>query len=139
MSEEQENTDRPQSGLDALLRRLLTRAIRQCPMSPEQVCDELGKRVGRVVSPNMLQNWRANSKHLWRLPADCIAPLSEILGCDMIPRVVLPKHMRARLAVGEAIVRHPQLLEKGQVAKLLRGEGRKCQRVAQTPKQTRKA
>ena len=120
-------SDRPQSRLDALLRRLLTRAIHQCSKSPEQICEELGKRVGRNVSPNMLQNWRANSKSRWRLPADCVAPLSEILRCDMIARVVLPKHIRARLALGEAVIRHPQLLEKGRVAKLVREEREKRQ------------
>lgn len=126
MSKMEPFSDIPQQGpLDALLRRLLGRAIGQCHLSPEQICEELTKRAGRAISPNMLGNWRANSKRLWRLPADCVAPLSEILGCDMIPRVVLPKHMRARLAMGEAVIRHPELLQKGQVAKLLRRERQK--------------
>ena len=125
MSGDNSFTDRPRSELDALLRRLLRRAIHRCGLRHKQICDELGKRIGRTISQAMLDNWTADSKHLWRLPADCVAPLSEILGCDMIPRVILPKHMRARLAVGEAVVRNPQLLGKGQVRRLLTRERRK--------------
>ncbi len=88
-------------GLDSLLRESLRRAIHSSHLSIEQIADELSRRSGRSVTVPLLNAWKATG-HKWRLPADILPHLCEILGDDSIQRLVLSDKLREALEFGES-------------------------------------
>ena len=97
--------------LDALLRDSLRRAIRFSSKSRQQICDELSIRLGRKISSNMLDNWTGESKRAWRLPADCVPVLCEILDNDTMQRQLLSESLKEAVEVGEWAINSWWILE----------------------------
>lgn len=87
--------------LDALLRDCLRRGLRSSFKSRLQICDELSIRLDRKISSNMLDNWTSESKQAWRLPADCIPVLCEILADDSLALTIVPSHLQKYITVGK--------------------------------------
>jgi len=101
-----------QSELDALLRALLKRAIHFSRLSREQLADELTKRLERTISPATVDAWTADAKIAWRLPADAVPTVCEILQDDAIQRQLLSPEQRDALELGESATRLRSLLCK---------------------------
>jgi len=98
--------------LDGLLRDTLRRLLRLSTMSRSNIADELGKRLGRRVSVHMVAKWSADGSTEWRIPADAIPALSEILHHDALQRQLLSEKMKEALELGEWVIGSRWILEK---------------------------
>lgn len=98
--------------LDSLLRSTLRRLLRFSTKSRSDIAQELGKRLGRNVSVHMLHKWAAEGNTCWRIPADAIPALSEILHDDTLQRQLLSKEIKAALEVGEWAIESRWILEE---------------------------
>lgn len=86
---------------DKEIRECLRRILRASPKSRQHIADELTKAVGRNVSLECLNKWASEAESARHLPADCILPLSEILGDDSLQRLILTEKMKRCLRLGE--------------------------------------
>jgi hypothetical protein len=123
--------------LDALLRDTLRRLFRLSTKSRPDIADELGKRLGRHISVHMVAKWSADGSTEWRIPADAILALSEILHDDTLQRQLLSEPLIEALEIGEWVIESRWILEKVKVepGKLLAQEVRKkkvCKRLSGT-------
>jgi hypothetical protein len=89
---------------DALLRKLLKSAIRLSSKSRQTICDELSIRLGRKISKNMLNKWTGENNQEWRLPAEYVPVLCEILDDDTMQRQLLSESLNRALQVGEWVL-----------------------------------
>ena len=99
------NLDRSQQGEgDSGLRRLLTQAIRSCPLSRVEICEALTRRLGLKVTPFMLDSYTAESKKPARFPAAFVAAFCEVTGSDQLQRHLLGARLRELLELGDRTV-----------------------------------
>lgn len=106
-----QTTGNPQTEeLDTLLRDSLRRAVRNCRLSPEEIADDLTRRMQRPVKEGLVYAWIAATKHRWHLPADAVPHLCEILGDDTIQRLLLSHKLKDALSLGESVQRVVSLL-----------------------------
>lgn len=110
---------------DTHIRDLLKRTIRRSRKSPDQIAEELTIRLGRGVSKHMVDNWRSKSKSAWRLPADAVPALCEILTDDSLQRHLLSERLREDLKLGE----HLRPMLQAELAKLARHARRRSRRA----------
>src|ERR1035441_7800259 len=100
----------PEPRIDTVLRAILKRAIGVSQYSREQIADELTVRLCRKISPATVDAWTAETKQAWRLPADAVPDLCEILGDDSIQRLLLSEKLKQALELGESATRVVSLL-----------------------------
>jgi len=96
--------------MDALLRESLRRAMLARCISPQELADGLAERCGRKLDVALVRAWTASSRHRWRLPAELVPLICEILGDDSIQRLVLSDKLREALELGEKAPRVAELL-----------------------------
>jgi hypothetical protein len=86
---------------DRKLRECLAEVMSSCEKSRATIADELEKRVGRPVTPSMLNDFAARSHITARFPASWVPIFCEVTGNDLLQRMLLSEELRARLEVGE--------------------------------------
>lgn len=90
----------------------MRRALAQCALNRAEVCNRLTKAVGRKISLGMLDNWCADTKTPWHLPADVVPALAQVTGDDGIERQFLCERARLYLTTGEFVFANPTILTK---------------------------
>ena len=53
-------------------------ALKNCPLSREEIADEMSRLLGEKITPNHIANWAAESKNGWRMPLEYAAAFSVI-------------------------------------------------------------
>lgn len=86
---------------DAVLRKMLSRIIRRCPLRRPEICEALSGRVGVTVTPFMLDCYPSSSKK-HRFPAAFIEAFCEVIGDDGLQRPVMGQRLRQLVALGES-------------------------------------
>lgn len=66
--------------LDSGLRDALKSALKACPLSRQEVAEELGRLVGRSVGAASLDAWLADSKEGHRFPAAYVPAFCRVVG-----------------------------------------------------------
>ena len=79
-------------------------------LSEDGLAKELSTSSGRPINAGLVHAWTAESKHKWRIPADLIPFVCEILEDDTIQRLVMSPKQRERLELGESVPRIVSLL-----------------------------
>ncbi len=74
-------------------------------LSEDDLAKELKSRSGREINVGLVHAWTAESKHKWRIPADMIPFICEILRDDSIQRLVMSEKHRECLELGESVPR----------------------------------
>jgi hypothetical protein len=97
---------------DALLRGTLRRLLRLSTKGRPNIADELSNRLGRRVSEHTLAKWSGDGSTEWRIPADAIPALSEILHDDTLQRQLLSEKLKEALEVGEWAIDSRWILEQ---------------------------
>lgn len=136
MSKSRGNLDKAQQADgDAVLRRLLTQAIRSCPLSRVQICEALTHRLGVKVKPFMLDSYTAESKKPARFPAAWVPALCEVTGNNELQRRLLSTGDREFLDLGERTAEWAWALQRvrRELAKL---EGQRQKRSRKTRRRT---
>jgi len=62
------------------VREALTHALAACPMSREEVAEELSRLTGEAISRNHLDNWCSTGKREWRFPCELTTAFCRITG-----------------------------------------------------------
>ena len=96
--------------VDILLRQSLKCAMLSGHINEEKLAEELSRRLGRTVKPALVSAWKAETKHRWRLPADLVPIICEILKDDSIQRLLLSEKLKQSLDLGESVPRVVSLL-----------------------------
>lgn len=81
-------------------------------LSPELLSAKLKDRFGREVKAAQIRAWVAESRHRWRLPADLVPHICEVLGDDSLQRLLLTGKQRDALELGQSSRRVASLLRK---------------------------
>ena len=71
-------------------------------MNAQEVADELTRRSGRTIKPCLVNAWIAKLRQSWRLPAELVPAVCEILNDDSIQRLLLSDKLRQALEFGES-------------------------------------
>jgi hypothetical protein len=91
----------PEFATEALIRRTLSEAIRDCPKSRERIAEELSALVKSPVTARSLDNYTAESRPGYRLPAVWVIPFCRVVGNYSLLRAVLGSHISRVLSLGE--------------------------------------
>jgi hypothetical protein len=127
--------DKPRGhSIDSLIRDTLRQLLHIPTKSRQNVADELSQRLGRKISVHILHKWVSDGKQVWRLPADVVPALCEILGDDTLQRLLLNAPMKEALELGEWVAGSRWILEKVNVS-----VGRSANRGLQKAKHSRRA
>ena len=110
MSDLMTTRDGPADALGKLIRRALKVAMVARGLNEDDLAKELSIRTGRPITASLVHAWTAESKHKWRIPADLIPFVCEILEDDSIQRLVMNPKQRERLELGESVPRMVSLL-----------------------------
>jgi hypothetical protein len=90
-------------GLDATIRKTLSRMISGCPdKSRAEIAEALSTETGTHVSVRMLDQFTAESRSRYRFPAAWVIPFCRITGNDALQRVLLGPELGQVLRIGEA-------------------------------------
>ncbi len=60
------------------VREALIAALESCPLSREQIADEMSRLTGEAISINHINNWTATAKKDWRFPLEYASALMVI-------------------------------------------------------------
>jgi hypothetical protein len=110
MSDLETTRDGPADALGKLIRHALKVAMVARGLSEDDLARELFDRSGRRVNAGLVHAWTAESKHKWRIPADLIPFVCEVLEDDTIQRLVMSPKQKERLELGESAPRIVSLL-----------------------------
>ena len=102
--------DGPADVLGKLIRHTLKVAMVARGLGEDGLAKELSSRSGRPVNAGLVHAWTAESKHKWRIPADLIPFVCEILEDDTIQRLVMSPKQRESLELGQSAPRIVSLL-----------------------------
>lgn len=92
------------------IRRALKVAMVARGLSEDDLAKALSSSSGRTVNASLVHAWTAESKHRWRVSADVIPFLCEILEDDTIQRLVMSPKQRDGLERGESAPRMLSLM-----------------------------
>jgi len=99
--------------LDTELRLALNLAMQAQNMNEEKLAHEIERRVPHAkISSALVKAWKSESRHRWRIPAELIPVICEILQNDTLQRLVLSSKLKEALELGEAAPRVIKLLQK---------------------------
>ncbi len=79
-------------------------------LKPEDITAQLKEKYGLNVASALIRAWMAESRHRWRLPAELVPPVCQILGDDSIQLLLLSEKQREALELGEKGPRVAELL-----------------------------
>ncbi len=102
----------PTQDINGILRHTLRRLLRKSNKSSATVAEELSRALGRNVSLSALNKWAGEFSIGWRLPADAVPALGEILHDDALQRQLLSEKMKEALEIGEWVVGSRWILER---------------------------
>lgn len=85
------------------VRKLLRKAIKNSPMSREQIAEKLTEIAGFKVTVNNLNDWCASSKSKVRFPLAALPAFCEIVGSDKLALLAMPEKLRENAKLGEAL------------------------------------
>jgi hypothetical protein len=100
----------PADVLGGLIRHALKVAMVARGLSEDGLAKELSIRSGRAINAGLIHAWTAESKHKWRMPADLIPFVCEILEDDTILRLIMNPKQRECQELGESVPRIVSLL-----------------------------
>jgi len=86
---------------DTALRLLLTKVLRSCPKSRDEICDEISARLNQHITIHMLNDWTSEAKKPARFPASLVEAFCEVTGNDAVQRYLLGVRLRELLGLGE--------------------------------------
>ena len=127
----QTNTGSPNGQLDRTIRDLLRRAVTLSRLSPEQIAEELTKRLQRQIGEPLIYAWMAPTNRN-RLPVDVLPHICDILKDDSIQRLILSDKLRQALELGESTPRVLTLLRAAL------NEGNKPKDVKKPPRRAKR-
>lgn len=105
--------DGPADALNKRIRRALKTAMVARGFSEDDLAKELSACSGREISAGLIHAWTAESKHKWRIPADVLPFICEILRDDSIQRLVMSEKQREAIELGQNAPRVVSLLISG--------------------------
>ena len=88
--------------LDTKLRRALKVALAKLGKNEQWLADEIKARTGRNISKCLITAWKAEKRHRWRIAAELVPIVCEIVQDDSIQRLLLSYKLRRALALGES-------------------------------------
>jgi hypothetical protein len=92
---------------DLAVRQLLTDALRSCPLSRQQVAEEMSRILGCAVTLSMINDFTASSRNQEkrkfpiRFPAAWVGAFCAATGDDRLRRYLLGDHLGTLLDLGE--------------------------------------
>lgn len=93
----------PDQDADQELRRLLTRILRSCKKSRQEICDAMAARLRKKITPYMLNDWTSKAKKPAKFPAYLVAAFCEVTLNDELQRHLLSNRLRRLLRLGESL------------------------------------
>ncbi|MBZ5509949.1 MAG: hypothetical protein LAN70_02155 [Acidobacteriia bacterium] len=91
--------------LDAELRRLISRMIKDSPKKRKEIAAEMSVRLPRPVSESMLNDFTRPGKKAARFPAVFVPVFSQVVGDDRLQRYLLGPRLRKLLDFAERELR----------------------------------
>lgn len=85
----------------AKIAHALNDALKHARKSRSEIADALSERLTWRVSVHILNNWASDSKAAFRLPAEVIPPLNEILGHNLLLRALMNQRELITFGLGE--------------------------------------
>ena len=110
---------------DTALRLLLTKVLRSCPKSREEICDEISAGLNQHITIHMLNDWTSEAKKPARFPASLVEAFCEVTGDDRLQRFLMSPRHRELLELGDRVSNMGWVLGnmRDEIAKLT-GRGR---------------
>ena len=68
------------------VREAVSATLRSCPLSPEQIADEMTRLTGEKVTKSTIANWSAESKSNYRIPLQLTAAFCEVTNDNRVIR-----------------------------------------------------
>jgi hypothetical protein len=96
-------------GLDLRIRIALKAAVDSYSKGRASLCEEVSKHLGRPVSPFTLDNWIAQGKRAWRLPADVVPAIGAVTGDTNLEQLMLSDKSLHHLKLGEFVMEHSRV------------------------------